>query len=69
MDIIEPLAAILIPEIRELIHATQAQTQATLALHEECQATNQTVLVIRDECRASNQFNMDQLLNINTHLA
>ncbi|KNZ45214.1 uncharacterized protein VP01_8385g1 [Puccinia sorghi] len=58
----EPLAAILIPKIKELI-------QAPLALHKECRANNQTVIALRDECRANNQVIMIQLLRINTCLA
>ncbi|WAQ81060.1 hypothetical protein PtA15_1A398 [Puccinia triticina] len=51
----EPLGAILIPEIRDLIEATRAQTQVTLALQAECCATNQAVVALREESRATNQ--------------
>ncbi|WAR51953.1 hypothetical protein PtB15_1B390 [Puccinia triticina] len=55
MSILEPLAAILIPEIRDLIEATRAQTQVTLALQDECRVSNRAVVALQAECCATNQ--------------
>ncbi|WAQ83059.1 hypothetical protein PtA15_3A426 [Puccinia triticina] len=55
MSILEPLAAILIPEIRDLIEATRAQTQVTLALQDECCVSNQAVVALQAKCCATNQ--------------
>ncbi|WAR54517.1 hypothetical protein PtB15_4B134 [Puccinia triticina] len=64
----EPLAAVLIPEIRELIQATRAQTHDALALQNECRANNNVILALRDECRANNRVVMTRLGTVDTRL-